>query len=148
MFRLALLFNTINPTSTSLCYKNRFSFLLVENLRHRFQRKSCWHESEKVPLGSAEPTLGFLLDVLKEPRLCLLSVVPEQLKLNINELPITWITMINCGVYITFLHCHTFTHLPTSITITYLPSIMAMWPVWPKVNSSAGWLMLANVESP
>ena len=32
--------------------------------------------------------------------------------------------------------------------VTYLPSMMAMWPVWPKVNSSAGWLMLANVESP
>ena len=36
----------------------------------------------------------------------------------------------------------------TIIICTNLPSMMAMWPVWPKVNSSAGWLMLASVESP
>jgi len=34
------------------------------------------------------------------------------------------------------------------IKVANLPSMMAMWPVWPKVNSSAGWLMLARVDSP
>ena len=34
------------------------------------------------------------------------------------------------------------------IEVANLPSMMAMWPVWPKVNSSAGWLMLARVDSP
>ena len=146
MFRLALLFNTINPPKyISLLQKTCFLPFGWE-----FQRGegSNGKNQRKFLLVALNPLLAFSLMFSKRP-----GFVCSPSFLN------SWSsTLINCKLHelrwsivvftITFVHCHTFTLLPTLITITYLPSMMAMWPVWPKVNSSAGWLMLAKVESP
>ena len=40
-----------------------------------------WQDSKEVSLGGTEPTLGLLLDVLKQAGLRLLPLVPKQKKI-------------------------------------------------------------------